>query len=89
MKTLQVCLAATEIFLYNTNVEFTLDKQELYFGLKIHSAKQGFLVVCFSKMNNTAHSFKKSHKLPIFILFVFTALWDEFTLANTYSQEMK
>lgn len=90
MKTLQVCLAASEIFLHNTNgsfAEFTLEKQELYFGLKMHSAKQEFLVVCFSKMNST--QLKKSHELPIFMLFMFTMLWDEFTLANTYTQEMK
>lgn len=48
MKTLPAYLVATEIFLHTTNgsfAEFTLEKQELYFGLKMHSAKQGFLAV--------------------------------------------
>lgn len=44
-------------------------------------AKQGFLLfVCFSKIKNTQK--KKIYKLRIFILFMFTAVWGEFTLAN-------
>lgn len=44
-------------------------------------AKQGFLFICLFQQDKE-HSKKKIYKLRIFILFMFTAVWGEFTLAN-------